>query len=921
MTKTLLRSCITAGILASLFACSADTPQDHFANAKQFSSEANYGAAIIELKSALQIDRKSAEARWLLGQAYLHTADVLSAEKELQRALDLGWSRNDVMPALAEAQLEQRKYKEVLAIKSHELLPVAAGELFAFKAVAAISLGRVEEAQRWIGEAQLRAPNSTDIQIAKAKILGMQAKYSEAAEVLNNLLARDEKNAKVWALLGDLRMGQQLFAGAMEAFSNAIDNAPGDYGALFKRSVLALQLGQFKQSQADARVLLRQFPKHMGAHYVRGIGHFREGKFQNAIKSLSLAEPSADEFPMVLFFLASALLVEGQPELASEFAARFYAMAPGNVRGRLLYATAQLQLGNYAGVQDLLGPVLEVEPDNVGALNLMSNALLRDGKADEGLTLLSRIAVLRPDSPIAQLRLGASLFMRGQNADAAQYLEAALELDPEFQQAEILLIMNHLQKKEFEAAIEAAEAYRKRDETSTTPLTLLGRVYAAAGQTDKAKLTFEKALELNPVDPASNHQLALIAVAKGDVASARRYYETVLEQNEPPLSGFLQLAHLDAKEENKSALEEHLNAAIEAYPEAVEPRIFLGRYHLSQGRPEKVAPLFSDMEEMQKQAPRVLQLMARAQLSNKEHAAAQFTLSQLLEDTPESAELYQMMAKAAAGTGDRKTTEQYLRKALSLDADYVPALLGLAKLALRNDRMQEFDSQVERLKVLAPNSADVFLLRATAKQKEGDTKAVLKLTEQAYAAAATRKTVLAFAAAKIAAGDSSGAIALYESRIAKYPKDIALRLRVADILRNVNRVDEAMSEYAAILQLEPNNSTALNVLAWHLRHANTPKALEYARRAVNAAPRSAQVLHTLALVEYIDKDYQRAARTIERALQEGADDPTLHYHSAMIAVANGKNRSAIKTLNELLRRNKQFAQADQAKALLRDLTK
>ena len=100
-------------LLAALSACSGGvSSEEHITRANQFIVNSEYDAAIIELKNALQADNNSGEARWLLGKTYLESGDVLSAEKELQRAFKLGWSHNDVVPALAESLLAQGKSED-----------------------------------------------------------------------------------------------------------------------------------------------------------------------------------------------------------------------------------------------------------------------------------------------------------------------------------------------------------------------------------------------------------------------------------------------------------------------------------------------------------------------------------------------------------------------------------------------------------------------------------------------------------------------------------------------------------------------------------------------------------------------------------------------------------------------------------------
>ncbi len=133
-------------------------------------------------------------------------------------------------------------------------------------------------------------------------------------------------------------------------------------------------------------------------------------------------------------------------------------------------------------------------------------------------------------------------------------METALELNPEFQQADILLVLNQLQKRDFPAAIKAAEAYQRRHLTSVTPHNLLGKVYQEAGQPDAARASYQRALALDAGDPAANHNLAQMALAGNDLAAARTHYEAILAAHEDSVPAMIQLALLDAREGNEASL-------------------------------------------------------------------------------------------------------------------------------------------------------------------------------------------------------------------------------------------------------------------------------------------------------------------------------------------------------------------------------
>jgi len=912
-----------SSILALLLtACGADlSTEEYIARARKFIDSTEYKAATIELKNALQEDKESGEARWLLGKVYLDSGDVLSAEKELQHARKLGWSANDISPVLAQSLLVQGKYVQVRELAHSELDSSAAASVLATKAVSELAQGEVRRAKSLVKSALSRDPESSEALLASAQILVSEDDITPAIVQLESILARDASFDPAWSLLADLQLRLKKPERAVEAYSKAIAANKYNYGALYKRTLVYLQLQRFDAAQADTSALLRIVPYHAGANYAQGVIHFQAENYADAIVSLSVAEPAFNQFPLILFFLSSAQLLEGNVDQAGVQAARFFDLVPGSVRGRKLLATIRLQQGKYSEVEELLAPVLDASPEDTDALNLAANALLREGRTDEGITLLSRVAELQPDSPAAQVRLGAGLLMGGKGDDATQHMETALALDPEFQQADILLVLNHLQKKDYTAAIEAAQDYKRRNMASVTPYNLLGRVYLEAGEEGRAKESFEKALAVGPGDPGAHHNLAQLAVNNGNLAQARSHYAAILDQHEDFLPALIQLAMLDAKEGDEVSLVAHLKRGMEAHPTALQPRLLMGRYYLSKNRPDQVAPLFSSLEEVQRQSPQVLQLMAMAQLAGRDPKAAQYTLDQLTESMPESAPIHHMMAMAAGGAGDMDRARAELHKALELDKTFLPARIALAKFALANNSDDEFRQHIEILMAQAPKNPDVLLLRAADAKARGDTGDAIGLSMEAFDVAPSRKTVIALASYKEAVGDVTGAVAVYDSWIAGHPADVAVRIAAANTLQIAGQVEGAKAHYEEVLKIDKDNLIALNNQAWFIRKENPEKALEYARRASVIATDSPDVLDTLAVVEYINKDYGRARRSIERALELDPENPSLVYHSAMIAAALGDKSEAEATLVALLAIGGNFPESADAKMLLSELRK
>jgi tetratricopeptide (TPR) repeat protein len=86
------------------------------------------------------------------------------------------------------------------------------------------------------------------------------------------------------------------------------------------------------------------------------------------------------------------------------------------------------------------------------------------------------------------------------------------------------------------------------------------------------------------------------------------------------------------------------------------------------------------------------------------------------------------------------------------------------------------------------------------------------------------------------------------------------------------------------LALAPNDTDSLNNLAYiFAENLNRPaEALPYARRAVELAPRNADVLDTLGWVQYLAGDTDGALGTLVSALQLSPNHIAGRYHVGMV---------------------------------------
>jgi putative PEP-CTERM system TPR-repeat lipoprotein len=906
---------------------------DYMSRAEQHFEERNYAAAIIELKNALGAANDQQEtlprARWLLGKAYLETGNMMAAAKELEHARELGWDSNDVLPALAKALLSQGELAQVMELSAAGLDPQAAAQLQAQQALAQVVLGDVWTADTYIAKAAERYPDDTEVQLAEARMLGASGDLDGALEVIQSVLDAQPENLEAWRLKGDLLSTQQKLPQALAAFDVAIALTPNPLEVAielspeaiedrFKRALIYLNLGQLEGVATELEFLKEIAPTHAMTNYLQGTLDFYDGNYDASIAALTEAEPAAEQYPLILFYLSGAHLAKGSESEALRLAEQHVSLNSNFAPGRILLASIYIRNSRGTDAQQALRPVLDANPTDSVALNLMAKGLMLDGKTDKALTMLGAAQQMAPDSAVANYELGAGLLLDGQGDAANQQFEAALTLDPTLEQADILRVMG---ATDISGAIAAAQDYTGRHPESARAYNLLGQKYLANQQVDEATTAFNKALSLAPGDPDSNHALAQIAKRAGDTTASRDRYQAVLAERPDYLPTLLQLAVLASETGNEADAVAQLQHAIEAHPDALEPRLMLARYYLGKNTPDKIPPLFDSLTELQKKEPDVLGIIAMSDLAQQRYSKALAGLEQMIQMEPDTTALaHHLLATAAAGTGDLQKARAEFKRAQELDKDFVPTLVSLAMMAGADGDAPLFDDYTKRLIAIAPNAPDVLRLQAIAAQRDGDSARAIELSRQVLATAPRTATVLELVSFLHKAGNNEEILQVLQDWVSDNPSDVQARVALADHLTRLDQIAQAIDQYREVVKLQPKHADALNNLAWYLRDEEPKQALEFARLAVTLNPDRAALLDTLALVESDAGNHQDAVRYIKRAVAASPRSPDLLYHQAIIEARSGNKATAIEILQKVLGVDRAaFAEREDAEQLLASL--
>jgi Flp pilus assembly protein TadD len=122
-----------------------------------------------------------------------------------------------------------------------------------------------------------------------------------------------------------------------------------------------------------------------------------------------------------------------------------------------------------------------------------------------------------------------------------------------------------------------------------------------------------------------------------------------------------------------------------------------------------------------------------------------------------------------------------------------------------------------------------------------------------------------------------------------------------------------------ILKQNPNNAVALNNLAWAYQQEKDPRALATAEQAFKGAGDNPGVMDTLGWMLAEQGNTTRALPLLQKASGMAPNSPEIRYHLAVTLNKSGDKQGARKELTQLLAQDKQFAQIEEARALLKTL--
>lgn len=902
-----------------LTACGGEDSAALVRDAKTKIAAGDYKTAMIQLKNAVAADEKNADARLELGKLYLSQLDLAGAEKEFRRAREAGLSAQIANPLIARALLGLREYRRLL-----DELPAPAtanddedATLQALRATAHLGLNDREAARKTLEKTAAAAPNNPEVKLAQARLAIADGQPEQARQTIDQALQAAPDHLDSLLFKGDLLRATGDLDAAAEIYRAALKLSPKHTPSRLALAEIAIGQNRLADARQEVEAALKDTPSSLQGRYFQALIDFRENKIERARDHLAGVLKGAPEFLPALLLSGAIEYNLNNLQTAETQLNKVVAATPGNLYAARLLAATQLRLGRTDDASRTLAPALAASPD-AGVLIVAGEIALARRDFAQATVYFEQAAQRDPNSAAIRTELGISRLAQGDPGALAE-LQAAARMEGSSSRPDTVLIVNQLERKEFDAALASIDALEKKLGASSFIFNYRGAAYLGKQDKAKARESFEQALKLNTAFFPAAANLAQLDLQDGKPAQARQRLESILKADPKSLNAMLSLADLSLRDKDEAGYVKWLEKAAAAHPEALQPRVALARYLLAKGDKNKALAVAREAVNAQPDSPAALDLLGTTQLALGDTANALVTYRKLRERMPKSGAPLLKLATVQIVAKDREGARKSLTEALRIQPGFVDAQLMLGGLDIQNGRLDDARKIAKQIQTAEPNNPLGYILEGDTAYAGKDHAAALAAFEQAQ----TRQPSGAWLIRQLPVFNALQRPEDGEQRMLRWlqanPQDGSVRAALAENLLKRKQYKAAIDQYLTLNTHTPNNLLVLNNLAWALSETGDERALGYAEQALKLRPDSAPAMDTLGWILVQRNQTERGIKLIQQALEKTPDSGDIQFHLAAAYAQAGNVQRARSELKRLLDSGVAFAQEAEARALLQKL--
>lgn len=227
-----------------------------------------------------------------------------------------------------------------------------------------------------------------------------------------------------------------------------------------------------------------------------------------------------------------------------------------------------------------------------------------------------------------------------------------------------------------------------------------------------------------------------------------------------------------------------------------------------------------------------------------------------LEQSPRNPQLWTLRGIANSGKGDKKEALSAFHQALSISADYLPALEGAAQIEY-DDGGKDAVPLLQHVLRLRPNDETSHAMLAALAYRRGDCAAAIPHFEKSGSLTDSQPGAVAeYGDCLVRLKEAKKAITIFSRALAQPNADAGLRYRLASVQMMEQQPKDAISTLQPLLQGKFDAEVVELAASAYEADGNTPEAVRILHQAIVSDPRNINLYVDFANVCLEHQSYQ-----------------------------------------------------------------
>ncbi|WP_163834615.1 XrtA/PEP-CTERM system TPR-repeat protein PrsT [Spartinivicinus ruber] len=915
LKQSLLAICLGVTLpLQTLFAA------DLYQEAEKYYKDGEYKTAIIQLKNLLKENPKNGKARALLGRVYVKSGNFSSAIKEWERANKLGTLADKDKLELAELYLLQRKYAEAISLVEldtikKELKPDA----LATHGFAYLGQGMLADAKDAFNQALAIKP-SIPAQMGLARVAFTESDIMTAYGYIGKVLKENPDHAEALTLQAQLKLKELKIDEAITILNKVLDKNSKNFNALLKRSEGFVSLDKLKEAKDDVNVVIKEVPNHPEANFVLTKILLKENKFSEAKETADKVLRIQPGFLPAVYLQAIANYGLENYQQAAESLEKYVSSVKGNEGANILLAQIYLKENNPKAAIKVLSPLTGRDSQHQAKVfALLGNAYMKQNNYAKGTEFLDKALELEPD--VSRLRAQAAVghLFSGDVDTAVKELKTLSDKASTPNDADLLLVRTWIQQGKHAEATELVDQRIKKWPDNPVYYNLKGIIQQVNEKPEEAEKLFKTALEKDSKYIPSIMALASLDADKGEKTKAKEHYQNVIKINEKYLPAYYALSALASAEQDNDSAIEWLKKASEVNPGHTRTSTLLVEAYMRTQQPLKAERAISEALNKQPNSLGLLDLAYQVYFSQNKKDKAQFYLEKLYNKQPDNKNILGKLINLHLDNKNAVGAVKLVDAAILANPDDMDLLLTKYNILVGDKQYDKAMLVAESIVKKNPDKPSLETLIASIESAKGNKDKAAQIYQKLFDELAEPNVFLPLYQYYLNNKDEKKIADLFAKATKKFDKNPEIKARYAGYLHQQGKLDDAINTYEEVLTLQPNHIESLNNLAWFYMSTNKEKSLDYAKKAYSLMPQQPEIADTYGWILLENNQVDEALKLLQQALAGAPNNGDIIYHYAVALAKKGKTKQAKEQLQTLLSKNMDFSEKSEAEKLLSEL--